>query len=101
MKHNFKIYDQVQLRDILSKIHVTDSYKLLRESLGLQYSHSKQTRPAKLPQESLSNIDEKDSDYLTQENTLPLDDWDRMYLLEQIERYVTMLDWPKSGPSAF
>ena len=98
MSHNFKIYDQVQLIDILSKIHVTDNYKLLRESMVLQYSHSKQTRPAELSQESLANLDEKDSDCLTQENTFPLDDWDRMYLLEQIERYVTILEISHQSP---
>ncbi|WP_291525246.1 inovirus-type Gp2 protein [Acidithiobacillus sp.] len=98
MNHNFKIYDQMQLRDILSKIHVTDSYKFLRESLGSQHSHNRQSRLVKCSQESSSNPDEDNSDQLTQEDSFTLDDWDRMYLLEQIERYVTLLELSHQSP---
>lgn len=98
MNHNFKIYDQMQLRDILSKIHITDSYKLIKESLGSQHSHNRQSRLVECSQESSSSPDEDNSDQLTQENTFPLDDWNRMYLLEQIERYVTLLELSHQSP---
>ena len=98
MKHNFKIYDQMQLRDILSKIHVTDSYKLLRESLGSQHSHNRQSRHIESSQDASVKTDEITSDCLSKEGILILEDWDRMYLLKQIERYVTILEISHQPP---